>query len=196
MLQRRVRLYAMLISTLWPACSRDQNLVEDKKCSQGLRWVDGDKGGPEMHPGRDCLACHHEKSELDPPALILGGTVYDKPNEPDDCVGVTNAIVRIWRSPYEGDVSKVLELITNGVGNFLLRDDSPQAQALREIEAHRITGGDTDQEGKLPFKATVQFDGRVAQMDKKAKSFSCNGCHTHETGNGDNQPGRIRAEEP
>jgi len=152
------------------ACAQEQaNIVLDDRCAAGVRWagVEGDPTGqseeqlraiedhvaaPEMHPGRDCVACHSALSHG--PDFVIAGTVYMKRDEASDCGGVHSATVIVK------DAAGVeYRLASNGVGNFYLRrGDAPDF--------------------KPPYQVRLLHGGTERPMYSPQTEGSCNRCHT------------------
>ena len=84
-------------------------------CISGEKWIAGDMGHPEMHPGRDCVGCHVEH---DGPPLALGGTVYPVNTQEVDCYGVPGVTLEITTAD-----NLVYTLESNAAGNFYLEGD-------------------------------------------------------------------------
>lgn len=136
----------------------------DQQCLSGVSWVGGETETPRMHPGRDCLGCHADVGEAQ--EVILAGTVYEGPNQIDDCYGVEGVTVQITDS-----TNKVIELTSNSTGNFVLFSES---------------GSITP-----PYSAKLIYEGRERPMAAMQTELSCNSCHTETGANG--APGRILA---
>jgi len=113
------RTLVMLSLVLVPVASGCGSVYEEgtptKECVTGKRWIAGDMGHPEMHPGRNCVGCHIDN---DGPPLALGGTVYAVSTQEVDCYGVEGVTVIITAA----DNTK-FELQTNAAGNFYLEGD-------------------------------------------------------------------------
>ena len=174
---------ALLLAT---SCAEERaNIVADDLCTQGVRWAgqEGDQrglpdpqlrameqhqGAPEMHPGRDCIACHAALARG--PKLLVAGTVFTRLRETSDCAGVFGAAVTI-----KDAAGAELELESNPMGNFFLR-----ASAAPGF--------------KPPFTAKLLYAGKERQMFTPQTNGSCNGCHTAQgtapAGQG-KAPGRI-----
>jgi cytochrome c553 len=90
-------------------------------CLTGTWWVGGDTGHAEMHPGRDCVACHKRN---DGPPLALGGTVYPINDQADECYGIEGVTVEVSALPV-GTAPAVVthRLVTNAAGNFYIEGD-------------------------------------------------------------------------
>lgn len=54
-------------------------------CISNTRWSRGNRGRPEMNPGRACVDCH--RREREGPTLSVAGTAYYAPHEEDLCNG-------------------------------------------------------------------------------------------------------------
>lgn len=136
-------------------------------CMTGTFWTGGEDGGPTMHPGRPCLACHLENrgADDDMPHQIAG-TVYAGLREDDECNGVEGAVVELTDA--NGHVHR---FTTNAAGNFFA---SPAAATV-----------------VMPFTARVLLGDRVRAMATPQDTGDCNGCHTA-TG-AEEAPGRIVA---
>ncbi len=171
------------------ACAEEQaNIVVDNTCNESVRWagLEGDqrgltdeqlrampthRGATEMHPGRDCMACH--KALGGPSDFVIAGTVFTKRDEPGDCSGVHGATVII-----KDAAGTEFRLKSNPMGNF-----------------HMHGGGHGHgPELKTPFTVKLLHDGKERQMYTPQTNGSCNSCHTAQgtapAGQG-KPPGRI-----
>ncbi|MCB9683371.1 MAG: hypothetical protein H6733_18040 [Alphaproteobacteria bacterium] len=133
-------------------------------CVSDDYWTGGDHESPLMHPGRDCVSCHQRRGG---PALALGGTVFTAAHEPDDCNGVSGAVVEIVDA-----TDAVFTYTTNRAGNF--------------YATSRAGSGIV-----FPITANVTVGGKVSSMVTPQDSGDCNSCHTIEGTN--LAPGRITA---
>ena len=145
------------------ACDGSQSgrVVADAACASGFRWVGGtDDGNSLMKPGHDCIGCH---AGGEGPRYTIAGTVYARPNEPADCLGVAGATVRVTAAD-----GAVLDLVANDAGNFYTK------AALA-----------------FPVRAEVlDTSGNVVSTMAAAQSYGgCNSCHTSAGANG--APGRV-----
>lgn len=132
-------------------------------CVSGTEWTRDDEGSSKMNPGEACIDCH--ESEREAPDFEVGGTVYSLYDEPNDCDGLENAIVRLL-----GADGTSFEIKSNAAGNFLM--DSSRNTLV------------------MPYTAEVEFpDGSVAAMVSPQESGDCNGCHSQSGTEG--APGRI-----
>jgi hypothetical protein len=127
------------------------------------------KEGAAMKPGMGCVSCHDGSG--DAPKLLVGGTAYATPHEPDKCNAqvemgpdVSTAVVEITDKN-----GVVLQLAVNSVGNFY-RAASKGALAL-------------------PYTAKIKYNGGERAMGSPQMSGDCNGCHTQAGSNG--APGRV-----
>lgn len=116
MLRRCVRLVLPCVLLTAFACNDvvDEEVPADV-CISGKRWVGGDRGSPNMYPGRDCVGCHKDNGA---PELILGGTFYaaldsDETAQSENCFGLEGVKIRV-----EGGDGQVYETTTNEAGNF------------------------------------------------------------------------------
>ena len=129
-------------AALIPSLGCNDVLVEDVPpdvCVSGKRWVGGDRGSPNMYPGRDCVGCHKDH---DAPELVLGGTFYDTLTaQSEDCFGVEGVRVTI----IAGDDQRY-ETYTNESGNFwFAARDTDIALPIIGVEVlarNRFTGAD------------------------------------------------------
>jgi hypothetical protein len=151
----------MLIAVALLGGCRD--LVEDVPtdvCASGKRWVGEDTGDEEMHPGKDCVACHKDN---DGPPFFAAGTIYGLYDEDgarttqNECFGVEGATVTI----NAGD-GQVFETRTNRAGNFFFEG----------LESDLVK----------PFSVVVQYvfpDGRVSRqpMSTNPSYGGCAHCH-------------------
>lgn len=154
----------LLLCALTAGCEEEDEVgppIATSLCASGLKWASGNAESPLMHPGGDCIGCH---SQGEGPSLVIAGTVYGAPNEPQDCYGVEGVSVLVT-----GANGQEVELVTNAAGNFYLtqRDSS-------------LT---------MPIRARVESAGGVNAMAAAQESGSCNSCHTEGGANG--APGRI-----
>jgi len=130
------------------------------KCSSGSTWSGGE-GSPEMHPGLACIACH---ARGEGPRFAVAGTVFPTAHEPDDCYGASSSVTVVITD----SAGKVLDLTTNGAGNFSYRGTL-----------------------SLPYTAKVAVNGQERAMGTAQTTGDCNSCHTVTGANG--APGRIMA---
>lgn len=121
-----------------------------------------------MNPGRACLACHAavnaDEGEEEAPGNV-GGTVYPTRFEPDLCNGFGGGGATIVLTGSDG---VELRLNVNAAGNFF-------AYTNRRVAR--------------PYRARLEYQGRVRQMQTPQMSADCNSCHTERGANG--APGRI-----
>ena len=138
-------------------------------CTSNSFWTQGDHGSVNMHPGVACIACHDKPNTFQSPSLLFGGTVYPSLHEPDDCRGggptVDGAIVVVTDADGVEHQSTV-----RSSGNFVIESNADL---------------------KLPARAEVRLNGKVAKMKDDVTSGDCNSCHTEQGKNG--APGRILA---
>lgn len=165
----RVAALPLLVLLLGGGCEGQQlaNLVLDPGCNAGVRWAGLEaargqqdpalwttqhRGAPEMHPGRDCAACHAKKSGA--PALLISGTVFSRVDEVHDCLGVAGAAITVT------DANGALhQLRSNSAGNFWLNAN----------EAPNF---------KMPLQVKIRHGGRNGQMFSSQSNGSCNSCHS------------------
>jgi mono/diheme cytochrome c family protein len=112
-----------------------------------------------MHPGGDCIGCHKQNGEG--PVFTVAGTVMADPAEDTDCNGVSGVTVEIT-----GADGQVIELVTNGAGNFY-----------------------TEQAVATPYSVKIRKDNAERAMSAAQTETNCASCHTAEGANG--APGRI-----
>lgn len=136
--------------------------VSAEECLSQKKWVGGDSGAPEMHPGRDCGECHDGSSEA--PEFVVSGTVFGGFTESDDCAGVSQAEVVLT-----DNADKTVTLQTNEAGNFYL----PAGQ--EDLET--------------PLQAEVRYNGETREMSGPVYNTDCGFCHTPERRS--RKPGRI-----
>lgn len=140
------------------------------KCTSGQSWAGKeDEGDPRMNPGRACVACHRlenagEGEEKGPAGV--GGTVYPSAHEPNLCNGGPQGVVVVLTGADGG----VVRLTANSVGNFYASERVPLAK---------------------PYRARLEWQGRVREMATPQMSGDCNACHTQAGASG--APGRILA---
>jgi len=115
-----------------------------------------------MRPGQECTACHQDSGEG--PIFAFSGTVYDGLAEPDDCNGVSGAVVTVT----DNDGNE-FTATTNSAGNFFI--ESRSATLVFPITA-KIASGD-----------------RTAEMVTAQTTGECNSCHGEVGANG--AAGRI-----
>lgn len=123
--------------------------VDQTVCVSDAWWNGGDHESPFMHPGVACIECHQRKGG---PGLTVGGTVFTRLHEPDDCDGRSGVDVEII-----GADDKVTTLVSNGAGNFYVRGRNDIVFPIRA----RVTVGDVTKE-----MVTPQASG------------DCNSCHS------------------
>jgi hypothetical protein len=127
-------------------------------CSTGRFWTDGASGSPLMKPGSRCLDCHRSTA----PRFLVAGTVHGAANDGDDCFGIAGVVVHMV-----GQDGAVVEATTNEAGNFYVLLD----------------GGATL---RIPYTASVSFDGDDVAMENDQTNHDCASCHTER-----GFPGRI-----
>lgn len=118
------------------------------ECVSGEYWTGGNEESPLMRPGGDCIGCHTDEREG--PIYSAAGTISGALDEPDDCNGVQDVIVRITDAD---DV--VHETTTNAAGNFFFREAIP-----------------------TPYTATIEYDGLTVSMATPQTDGACATCHT------------------
>ncbi|HXU02452.1 MAG TPA: hypothetical protein VN903_15920 [Polyangia bacterium] len=130
-------------------------------CTSMKTWTLGNRGAPEMNPGRACIDCH---ARGEGPRFTIAGTVYPTVNEPDLCYGAASSSgAQIVITGADG---QTLTLSPNAAGNFY----SAVAVAL-------------------PFSAKVVSAAGTRAMMATQTSGDCNSCHTQMGAN--SAPGRI-----
>ncbi len=142
--------------------------VPEVACSSGSYWSRGDDGKPEMHPGRNCIACHQQRraaGDDDPPLFSMAGTVMGAIRDVDDCIGVPGVTVEITDA-----ASTVTTFWTNSSGNFFA------PATFRPV---------------APYTVRLVLDGRERRMSTPQTNGNCMDCHTRDGSNG--APGRIVA---
>ena len=135
-------------------------------CTSGTQWLLGNHGSQKMHPGVACIDCHSKSFGNEVPALLIAGTVYPSPREPDDCNGAPNITVEVTDSQ-----NKTVTMTTNSAGNFMYNAFQGQLAP--------------------PFTAKVMANGQERAMKAPVPTGDCNSCHTQDGLNG--APGRIYA---
>ena len=144
-----------ILSSVVVACGENTASVAVTECASGTKWVGGDEGNEEMHPGQDCIACHASRGEG--PHFTIAGTVYGPGAAADDCFGTTGVTVRIT-----GSDGKTQDLTPNGAGNFFSRS------AIA-----------------MPYTASIVRNGQVvSQMTSPQQTGACNSCHTASSSQG------------
>lgn len=148
-------LFAAAVLVVLPtACQTEVADVPTSECATGKKWVGGNSGSSQMHPGRDCIACH---SNGEGPQYLVAGTVYPAEgiSDPDDCFGIAGASVLV-----EDAAGRAFALETNSAGNFYLgRNDGPL---------------------ELPLTVEVEYDGVMRAMTLQPAVGACASCHTEE----------------
>jgi mono/diheme cytochrome c family protein len=129
-------------------------------CSSGEEWTRGNDGSSQMNPGEDCVACH---ASGEGPNYTLAGTVMGDYDDPDDCNGVGDVVVRV----IDAD-DNVLELTTNSAGNFYTNDKIAP-----------------------PYTIELEHNGATSSMASAQSEGGCASCHTAAGAEG--APGRIVA---
>lgn len=156
----RLLLLTFLTACSTPGATGDTVDTAAGECVSGDTWTGGNEESPLMNPGEACIACHD--SEGEGPDYTVAGTVYSALDEPDDCNGVTTAVVRVTDAD-----GTVFDTTTNGAGNFFFEDAIV-----------------------MPYTAEVEFsDGTIAAMSGEQSDGECNACHT--PGGDGGAPGRI-----
>ncbi len=133
-------------------------------CTSDTQWMLGNHGSKLMHPGGACIDCHNKSFEG--PPLVIAGTVYPTPREPDDCNGISGITVQVTDSQ-----NNVVTMGTNSAGNFMYSAFQGQLYP--------------------PFSAKVMANGQERAMKDPVPTGDCNSCHTQDGLNG--APGRIYA---
>ena len=160
-------------------CSTLTEDVDPTVCLTGQRWVGGDLGSPEMHPGQDCVGCHRRD---DGPPLMFGGTIYptamDLPNPAamvdapapagtgpvpfsvpqDDCFGLEGVTVTIT-----GADGRVFTTVSNEAGNVFLEGDENEL-----VKPYRVAISAVDPGTLMLAETEMMFDGNQGD---------CAGCH-------------------
>lgn len=136
--------------------------VSVDECHSGRKWIGGNEESRLMRPGGDCIGCHTAEDEG--PRYLVAGTVYELPDEPDDCLGVEGVTVEITDAD-----GAMWSLTTNEAGNFYISPgDGPIA---------------------MPYQAQIVLGQTVLPMATHQSEGSCASCHTQA---GENQAiGRI-----
>lgn len=154
--------------------------VDADTCDAGLRWVGGDQGSAEMHPGSDCVGCHRDTGAK---PLMLGGTVYAKqsPNFsfiPDlgrdplaGCFGLEGITVQVT----DGN-GREYSMVTNRAGNFYIEG---QESDLVYPYSTKIRFSQRVQE-RLPFFGTPveRIVDKEYQMGTQPMYGGCARCHS------------------
>ena len=136
------------------ACQTEVADVPTSECATGKKWVGGNSGSSQMHPGRDCIDCH---AGGEGPEYIVAGTVYPAEgiSDPDDCFGIAGASVLV-----EDAAGRAFALETNSAGNFYLsRGDGPL---------------------EFPLAVELEYDGAMRAMTLQPTVGACASCHTSE----------------
>jgi hypothetical protein len=152
--------------------------VDTDTCDAGLRWVGGNEGSAEMHPGSDCVGCHRETGAR---PLMFGGTVYAKPTQNmyksnamdplEGCFGLEGITVQVT----DGNGREYVT-VTNRAGNFYV--EGRESDLVPPYSA-KITFSTQEQE-QLPF-----FNGPIERtVDHEVQMYTtpfyggCARCHT------------------
>jgi hypothetical protein len=109
----------------------------------------GEKTGPLMRPGANCLRCHVASGEASRKPFSFGGTVFPKADS-EVCDGVAGVTIRATDS-----TGKVVEAVSNEVGNFW--------------SAEPLTP---------PLSLEARKDGRVQTMPGTTPTGGCALCHS------------------
>ena len=139
------------------AACQEETLTETvatSVCASGVRWIGGDEGSSNMHPGEACNQCHAGRG--DAPSFALAGTVYDVGGQSDNCFGSLGATVEITDA-----TGKVVSLGLVDSGSFYTR------QSLT-----------------MPYTAKVIRDGKETKMVTPQTVGDCNSCHASAGKNG------------
>jgi cytochrome c553 len=142
----------VMLLVLPTACQTEVADVPTSECASGKKWVGGNSGSSQMHPGRDCIACHANEGA---PQYLVAGTVYpvEGLGDGDDCFGIAGASVLV-----EDAAGRAFALETNSAGNFYLaRGDGPL---------------------ELPLSVEVEYDGVMQAMTLQPAVGACASCHT------------------
>jgi len=125
---------------------------EEGSCTANQWWkYAGNTESASMHPGQDCIGCHHRENEG--PVYSYAGTVYPGVDEASDCRGVSGVTVDI----IDADDVVVATTTSNTAGNFYFRKSSV---AFR------------------PYRARLTYQGREREMTLvQHASGDCNTCH-------------------
>lgn len=158
-------LLAIGLTSLLGCENEGASTTTNASCTSGQQWNGGTSGSDLMTPGQDCIACHTAQGEG--PQYGIAGTLFDKIDEANDCMGPAGAEVVLT-----GKDGKEFILKSNSAGNFFL--DKAQSAAL-----------------KLPYKVKVRRGDKVREMISAQSAGSCNSCHTKAGANG--APGRVWA---
>lgn len=132
----------------------------DASCSTESYWTGGNEESPNMNPGEDCIACHNRGEG---PDYTLAGTVMGDYDDPDDCNGIEDVVVRVTDAD-----GVTTELTTNSAGNFFTRDDIA-----------------------MPYTVVIDRDGETREMVAEQSTGACGSCHTANGAEG--APGRVVA---
>jgi hypothetical protein len=150
-----------LVSICVLACGAGTN--PECKVTNAFALEPGEKTGPEMRPGNNCLRCHVATGEAKEKPFSFGGTVFAKPDD-TLCGGVAGVTVKVTDSK-----GKVVEVVTNSVGNFW------SAETLEQ-----------------PLSIEASYQGRVRKMPVTTPTGGCALCHSWPDKTGGAQ-GRIVA---
>jgi hypothetical protein len=132
-----------------------------------------------MRPGDDCIACHRNPPEGDPPIRDIMGTVFQELHDATNCRGLGASNYQVLIDIMNADGLVQFTLTANGGGNFF---------------------SSASQRKPSPYRAQVRLvdlDGNVVAtraMATPQTEGSCNSCHT-ETASGPADenipPGRV-----
>jgi mono/diheme cytochrome c family protein len=139
-------------------------------CASGVHVPSGeDTEGPNMAPGRACIACH---SQNEGPRFSIAGTVFAAGHVPSDCQPTAAQTAELTQAQVvvtDSD-NQVFTLSVTSNGNF-----SRRAKSLPQVA--------------FPITAKVVYLGKERAMLSPQTSGDCNGCHTDQGKS--NAPGRI-----
>ncbi len=138
-------------------------------CTSGKTYI-GDENA-NMRPGEACNTCHRQKRKR---IFTIAGTVYPTGHEPNDCVGVNNASVRVIVTDGTGKETTI-PVGTRNNGTFTLEG----ATFTKPVHV-RVESADGS---KKRLMAT--------ELNLAGGDGDCNSCHTEAGTN--KAPGRIAA---
>lgn len=168
----RARALGLLLALAGAAACGDAG-VPTATCATGTYWAYGDRGDEWMHPGRPCVGCHAAWRRG--PALTVGGTVYARNNQEDECNG--------FPGNFDGPSGHARVEITDSAGRTLA------------LTANRVGNFHTTEALRFPLRRVVVRwpDGTQKQMAGRAPHGDCNACHTQTGGPtlAGESPGRV-----
>ena len=135
-------------------------------CASGAKSPSG--AGADMNGGRACLDCHDAKGG---PDLVIAGTVFGAPDQPNRCTGA---------SPDGSSIKGAVMTITDVEGTVVDVPVRSKGNFLLARKGHPLVP---------PFTAKLSWEGRERIKQIPVESGDCNLCHTQKGDDG--AEGRI-----